>query len=246
MLVVTGMHRSGTSAVAMTMASMGVDFGPPAAFYAADEWNPRGYYERRDVIDHNSRLLTGFPRTTGRVAAVASQLAYLAVATPAVARRRAAGMRDELDALAADLDGLAVKDPRFCLTLDAWAPHVERTVVVLRHPSSVVASLHRRQRVPAWLAHRFWDRHAAGLLEMATMPTCWVDFDRLGAGGEDRREELARLVAFLGPGIDVAAAQAAFEERFSSRLRHFEPDGAPLPERTAALWARLRERHAGS
>lgn len=66
MIVVTGMHRSGTSLVAMTLEALGVSFGNHEEFYGSDRWNERGYFERRDVIDLNSRLLTGFPRTGSR------------------------------------------------------------------------------------------------------------------------------------------------------------------------------------
>ena len=242
MLVVTGMHRSGTSAVSMVLESLGVDFGPHEAFYAADEWNPRGYFERTDVIDVNSRLLTGVPRTTGRLTAAASQVLYLLVASRDQARRREQRLRPELETVAARLAGRAAKDPRFCLTLGAWASHVTRTVVVLRHPSAVVASLARRQRIPKRLGYRFWDRHAEGLLASTTMPTCFVDFDRLSMDPDERRIELRRLVAFLDADLDGDSASTAFEERFSARLRHFEPDPAALPVRTAALWEQLQAR----
>lgn len=241
MIVVTGMHRSGTSAVAMTLEAMGVDFGPHEAFYDADEWNERGYFERKDVVDLNSRILTGFPRTQGRISPLVSQIRYLLVPSAAGVRRRARRLRQETVALAKQLDGIAVKDPRFCLTLDAWADFATAYVVCLRHPAAVARSLHRRQRVPVKLALRFWDRHAEALLAAPAATTLYLDFDALT--GEDTPGELGRVLRFLALDVDLDDALEAFGSRFSPELRHFTAESADtLPSRTRDLWAALQER----
>ena len=47
-LIVTGMHRSGTSLVASLLPHMGIKLGP--LFIPADFRNPRGYYEDVDFV----------------------------------------------------------------------------------------------------------------------------------------------------------------------------------------------------
>ena len=74
MMVVTGMHRSGTSLLAMTINALGQPFGDESAMYGADQWNERGYFEQRAVVDLNSRLITGFGRTDGGWKSLASQV----------------------------------------------------------------------------------------------------------------------------------------------------------------------------
>lgn len=111
MIVVTGMHRSGASSVAMIMKSLAVDFGSQDESYGADRWNERGYFERTDVIDVNSRLVTGFPRTQSRKSGALSQLRYLTLLGAQPIARRARRMRGDVHELAMKLDGLAIKDP---------------------------------------------------------------------------------------------------------------------------------------
>lgn len=242
MIVVTGMHRSGTSSCAMVMEALGVDFGPHDAFYAADEWNERGYYERTDVIDLNSELLTGSPRTTGTLAALWSQVRYLALPSPASVRRRAAKLEPRVRSLAERLGPIAVKDPRFCLTMGAWQPYVTSTVVVLRHPFEVAQSLHRRQRVPRPLAYRFWDHHARGLLELVPSTAHYVSFDAL-SDPQGHAGAIEGLIEYLDLDLDVPSALARVQHRFEPRLRHFRNDGQEmLPPRTRELWDALTAR----
>ena len=82
MIVITGMHRSGTSLVSMVLDSFGLDFGEHSEFYAADQWNQEGYFERRDVVDINSRLITGFNRTTNPISSALSHRGSQRLAVP--------------------------------------------------------------------------------------------------------------------------------------------------------------------
>lgn len=241
MIVVTGMHRSGTSAVSMILEALGVDFGNHDAFYAADQWNEHGYFERCDVIDLNSRLLTGFPRTQGQPEAILSQVRYLLDPSPAAVERRAGRLASEVRHLAATLNDLAVKDPRFCLTMPVWRESVTHTVVCLRHPGSVARSLKRRQRIPAHIAFHSWNRHAEGLLAHLGQSTTYVDFDALGSKGAS--QELESLTSRLGLEVASPEASSRLQTRFASGLRHFNGDSDDdLPVRTRRLWTQLQDR----
>jgi hypothetical protein len=63
--VVTGMHRSGTSMISHLLGAAGVPFGSESGLYSTDEWNAKGYFERVDVMDLNSELITGWRRNAG-------------------------------------------------------------------------------------------------------------------------------------------------------------------------------------
>ena len=62
-LFVMGMHRSGTSLTARLLNLMGVYFGPEDALMEADRFNPKGYWERKDVYQLNKTILqhAGYP-----------------------------------------------------------------------------------------------------------------------------------------------------------------------------------------
>ena len=228
----------------MTMDALGVDFGDHSLFYAADQWNERGYFERRDVIDMNSRLLTGFARTTSSLSSALSQLSYLLVASDRTIDRRASQLRPAMDQLSGELHGLAVKDPRFSLTLSVWGDAIEDCVVCLRPPAEVALSLKRRQRIPTAIGFRFWDRHAAGVLEHAPDHSLYLDFTELS--GPDPLPELMRIDEHFGLGFSPDELRARFEARFSRRLTHFSGESLAMPDATERLWNELQRRRQSS
>ena len=59
-VIVLGMHRSGTSALAGILHHLGVELGERLMDASAD--NPRGYWEHRDVVAVDQRLMTELGR----------------------------------------------------------------------------------------------------------------------------------------------------------------------------------------
>lgn len=241
MICVTGMHRSGTSMLCQLLERLGVSFGDPARFYSTDRWNKAGYYEDRHVMDVNSRLITGFARNEGGIARGLSKLRYLTMPRPEAIRRRfpslERGMRERVESLG----DIAVKDPRFCLTLGCWEKVKPMRCVVIsyRHPAEVVESLRRRQRVPRPIGYRFWDYHVRQLMEDAPADrTVFVDFNRLG--GDDALRQVRPLIRALGLGHDDGQCGQAIESVFDAGLIHCgSPDASGLPAPTERLWSRL-------
>lgn len=237
MILVTGMHRSGTSLVCQLLAAMGVPFGAAEDRFPSDRWNAAGYFEQKAVMDTNSRLVTGWPRNRSRWSAWCSKLVYLCMPAAARIGLRAGHERAAITALGQQYHAHAVKDPRFCLTLRWWLQwaEVRHVVVCLRHPGAVVASLARRDRLPRVLAAKFCAYHLEALL--AQLPddrTLFVDVDRLVDGSADELERLRR-------GLGLATGTPA-----SDLLgRVVRPDalgrvGAqPCPAAVHAAWQRL-------
>ena len=57
MVVVLGMHRSGTSAVAEAVVRLGVAVGDSLSMDGPSEWNPRGYFEDPELNRINDAVL---------------------------------------------------------------------------------------------------------------------------------------------------------------------------------------------
>lgn len=135
-ILITGFHRSGTSAIARALHGAGVGLG--ANLLGSEPTNPYGHFEDVDVIELHDGLLARESLTwkslespTDREAATAAVSDYV------LSREENSG-----------IDGLrwGVKDPRMCLFLGSWleaAPDAE-VVFVVRAPGPAVASLHRR------------------------------------------------------------------------------------------------------
>jgi len=243
MTVVTGMHRSGTSLIANLLSEYGLDFGDPETFLPADEWNPQGYFEQRDVLDLNSRIVTGFPRTGGRLAMFFGQLRYMAMPGRRTLERRAERFQRTLGALGRKYAKKALKDPRFCLTLGSWKKFAEvhSIIVCLRSPLETVLSLRRRQNYPIPLGFRFWNYHIENLLrELEGERFLAVDYNALA--GDAPLHELRALRFFLG-------LELSEEELIRGHARTFDPGlfhcrsstDEALPRRTRELWQGLLE-----
>ena len=161
-LVVGGMHRSGTSLVASLCHGAGLYLGH--RLMGAAHGNPAGHFEDLDFVELHERIL------------VANGLGgdgFTADATPAVPD----GLRDQASALVAARRGLAApwgwKDPRTVLLLEFWAELIPeaRFLFVVRPPWEVADSLFRRGdptffHNPA-LALAVWEHYNARLLEFS-------------------------------------------------------------------------------
>ena len=134
-LVVAGMHRSGTSCVAELLASAGLFLGDE--LLEADRRNPRGYVECRGFVDFHKNLLSAHGLANdGLVGDVRIE--------PSDAFRERAMKLVETKRLL--LRPWGWKDPRSVLLLNFWAELVPdaRYFFVFRPPWDVIDSLYRR------------------------------------------------------------------------------------------------------
>lgn len=134
-LVVTGMHRSGTSLVASAVAHAGVWIG--ADLLGATPSNPRGHFEDVEFLAWHEAVFADNRRNVFD----AHRDGGLAISE---GRRREA--RALIDARRQrPLWGW--KDPRSCLFLDFWLEMLPeaRFLFVFRRPEEVLASLDRRR-----------------------------------------------------------------------------------------------------
>src|SRR3982751_6814815 len=108
-LIVTGMHRSGTSVLARLLNLMGVYFGTEGKSTGANKENPKGFWERRDVRTLNDDLLFSIGCDWNRISTL-----DLSRVSPAMQRdfdARAFRIVLDLDAHRPWL----LKEPRLCL-----------------------------------------------------------------------------------------------------------------------------------
>ena len=142
-ILVTGMHRSGTSALARTMSLLGASL--PADLIGPNEGNPHGHWEPSAIVGLNDRML-----------ADAGSDLYSTIEVDAAwfSTPRAASFVEEAVGVIRAAYGsdafIVLKDPRVALMLPVWdlalaqAGYSVVHVVPLRHPASVAASLRRR------------------------------------------------------------------------------------------------------
>ena len=207
-LLVLGMHRSGTSAVAGALRLAGVDLGTDLMAPAAD--NPRGFFEHAGVVAIHDRLLHALGRAWNDPRPLPAGWLESAAASTASA---------ELEALLRAEFGAsplwAVKDPRMCRLLPLWWPVLERMGVrpaalfVLRHPDEVAASLAARNAWPSGLSRLLWIQH---LLEAEAasrhVPRTVLAYARLLEDAPTALEESFAAMSLAPPGREPALRDA--------------------------------------
>jgi len=138
-VIVLGMHRSGTSAVARLVQELGVDVG--TNLLPATEGNVHGHFEEAAFIRfHDALIARFFPRR-----APFCEWLPLAAAGIVYTQEDRAEARSIWQAHRAS-GGTGWKDPRTSLFLDLWLEILPdaRVIVCLRHPYQVHRSLLRR------------------------------------------------------------------------------------------------------
>jgi|GEM_PF-1941274 len=191
-LIVLGMHRSGTSIVARLLNLMGAYFGPEGASLGASNQNPKGFWERRDVIELNDLLIRSAGCEWNRP---------LAFAASAVPEADLAAFQERASRLLLDLDAhrpWMVKEPRFCLTLPVWRPLLEVPIGihVVRHPVEVASSLRTRNDIAINVGLELWDFYTRNAIAAtAEMPHVVVSHHALVEKPVEAVEELFHALA---------------------------------------------------
>jgi hypothetical protein len=159
-LLVLGMHRSGTSALAGLLCQQG--FQAPQQLDGGDAHNPTGYWEPRQIRAFHNTLLEG---------AQSSWEDPLLPVLPWQPPHLETALEDLDQALIADFPAAdpqavaLIKDPRQCRLLPLWnalfaqRPFQVAVVLVVRQPEAVAASLVSRDQLPLDRALLLWLSH---------------------------------------------------------------------------------------
>lgn len=239
----------------LLLRDLGCDFGPEDRLIPANRWNVCGYLENQEIVAANQRLMLGpfadTPAWTGdiwptgfraRVRRLAVSALGAILGTRRCIARRARAHAAELAALSRRYRDCTVKDPRFCLTLGAWAsPHP--VLFCLRHPGEAARSMKAQTGLPMPVTYRAWASFARRF--WATPPATSVivvDYNRL-MDRERGWAELAHLYAFAGRAFDRDEAHAIWAARVRPDLHHARPDAHALPPNIAQLYDAMRARH---
>lgn len=231
-VVITGMHRSGTSLVARLLYDCGLALGDESDLLPANADNTEGFWENVRFVEVNDALLAEL----GGAWDVPPEL-------PAEWERsdRLAPIRERALRVVHSFDGLESwgwKDPRTSLTLPFWQELLPgtRVVVLVRHPLEVARSLESRASSSRAFALRLWERYNRALLDALGDSAALVT--HYDSYFHDPETELRRLLEFAGlaPSEETIIAAASRVNQFA---RHHRTTEGELPEATAALYADL-------
>ena len=244
--LILGSGRSGTSMAAGILAPAGYFMGEE--IWPANEGNPKGQFEDREVNQINDELIASVPSKSlpnalrrillGDPPVLGNLQHWVAVLRPGVPILCPPAMNQRIAAVTAH-QPFCLKDPRFSYTLPAWRPHIGDALLlcVFRDPSITASSIVRECKSADYMKNlvvddrwglKVWEAMYRYILEVHYPQGgdwLFVHYDQLLDHSAD-----AELERRLGIKIDREFAAAEL-----SRSR----PGAAVPRRMARIYQRL-------
>lgn len=194
-ILVLGMHRSGTSLCSHILSALGVDMADDIGARAS---NPGGHWERWEIVDFHDRILGLFNREyAGRFHDFALPIAWWADPRVAQIRREVVGFLEQKMG-----DGyFGFKDPRTVRLMPMWHQIFNeinlspKVVLCLRNPAQVARSLNLRDGLDTEIGEYRWLIHIADFFRyVTTFEFCTVEYE---GWFEDRLANFNKLQQFL-------------------------------------------------
>lgn len=184
-LIITGMHRSGTSCLAGCLQENGVYLGNVV------QWAPhnlKGNMENKDVMSLNESIL----KNSGGSWDNPPELIRWTV--------KQVKKKEQILKILKSNNNIVYgfKDPRSVFTLPFWHQDVKNLKVIIsfRHPLLVAKSLNRRNKMPLGKGLDLWKKYNSVLLQqIKNVDYQLVSFDQ---SAQDYLDSMKRLINFLG------------------------------------------------
>lgn len=219
-VLVLGMHRSGTSALARGLQMLGVYLGNN--FLKPQPDNPTGYWEDQTICDLNERLLAILGLRWEDVALI-DNARWHESEVEALRAEAVNYLRSQF--LSHPLWGF--KDPRTIRLLPFWRSAFhglevdDRYLVVIRNPLSVALSLSQRQAMDAKTAHLLWLVYVLPYLsEIANRPFIVTDYDLVMANPRRQLERIAYRLTIQLDDANKSGIEQFAGHFLDSTLRH--------------------------
>lgn len=191
-LLITGMHRSGTSVIARLLNESGCDLGRPEDLMPAKPDNPDGFWEHLTANEINIAILDAAGVTWDT--ALGDELGHLSQTDRT---RFSSSILQFVGEMSADREIWGIKDPRLALTLPLWRQLLTQPVVVwcVRDPVEIGLSIEGRNGFPVHLGVALWEAYTiAAMNAIETTPVVVASYASLL---EDPASEVTRIVTCI-------------------------------------------------
>ena len=216
-LIIAGMHRSGTSALAGALSALGVEFGPQ--LMPANQQNPKGYFEHIGIYQSHELLLAKLSRSWSDLRLLPENWV-----NSCFAQECRLALKDLLEKDFSNFSLWAVKDPRLCRLLPLWIPMLDEMsinvsfLIPIRHPAEVAESLFRRDRMDHEQGSLLW------LLHLLEVERATRGFPRMFVLYRDLLADPCATMTKIGDELQIDWPKSDFRsvlnEAVESGLRH--------------------------
>jgi GT2 family glycosyltransferase len=243
-LLILGMHRAGTSALARVSSLRGARL--PQHLLPANAGNASGYWEPETIVALNTRILASFDLAWDDPWA-STQLP----STDAIAGRFEQEARDLILSEYGDADLFVIKDPRCTLLQGFWFRVLQSLgispcpVVMMRPCEEVVASLMRRDATSAVSAGLLYVAYGLAASDATHLGASFVTYAQLMADWRGTTDRIAREQGFSWASIEQVDSEVAGYLRVpaDNKVSSVLPDA--VKAWSDQVWSWCRERAEG-
>jgi len=234
-LLITGMHRSGTSFLARALNLRGVYLGEYQDLMS-DDWrpvtdNPRGHWENKKLFEFAEKTLSyskgswdNIPddiKINKKIGKEISKIAKQLLSYPSLAS--------------------GTKDPRLLLCLDVWLKYLPKNLIIVgifRNPLKVCESLKNRNQFSYQKSLDLWKRYNENLLYyLENFNGFLLDFDW---PKKKLISELDLISQKLGLAQNIDLSEWYTEDLLKSNKTY--QDDFPLDKKTTEIYSKLKKR----
>jgi hypothetical protein len=240
-IIVVGMHRSGTSAIARSLESIGIDLGE--RLIAGRVENQKGFFEDQRIVNLNEDILYDLNSRWENV--------FLPEITDAIAQRYYAKAEAIIQSLSTTDSDFGFKDPRVTRLFPFWKKVLLdngiNPIIVMsnRHPGSVAKSLAIRDYYPNNYSIILWLCYQISALGILTQEKGFVvDYDNLMDHPQDQIERMSRLTDnSINPDLAAEFADGFIDNnlRHSTLSENSQQTDPALNELSSTLYAFIKD-----
>jgi hypothetical protein len=234
-IVVLGMHRSGTSAITRSLELLGVGLGDN--LHPASIDNPKGFWEDRECLEINEQLLHQFGSAYNQL-----DLAWESLEDDPVINALKLKATNLISRKLTENNGMwGFKDPRTCRLLSFWREIFQTLgcevnfVITLRNPASVTSSLAARDHTPPRKSYFLWLQHILPtIIDTKGYKRVVVDYDEFIDTPFAQLQRISSILGLQVPDHTNPLVQE-FENNFLEKgLRHTRFSEAELARDSCA------------
>ncbi|MDH3349587.1 MAG: glycosyltransferase [Desulfobulbaceae bacterium] len=220
-LVVLGMHRSGTSAITKSLPLLGVELGDN--LNPANYENPKGFSEDLGCLDINEALLQHLDSSWDKLSLDLKDV----LNDPFIMDLKSKASKLIIKNLQLHHGKWGFKDPRTCRLLFFWQDVLASIkcnvcyLIVSRNPLSVAASLNRRNPLLKEKSHFLWLSHVVpSILDTMGENRIFVDFDTFLDSPVKQLIRIATTLGFQIPDPEEERVKKYYDSFLDNGLRH--------------------------
>ena len=158
-IIILGMHRSGTSALAGVLSLSGIDLGKDLMEGSKD--NKKGYFENNKIVSFNVKLLNILNTVWNDIKVLDESLLKNIINDKELIKEA----KDIIISEFSDSSKIGIKDPRMCFLYIFWEKVLLElnfqinTIIMYRDPLEVAYSLNKRDSLDLNYSVLLWFKH---------------------------------------------------------------------------------------